>query len=114
MNSGSNFAGTRDDLQKKVILVAIVLFGLMVLFPPKVIFNKNPIMDVTETQSAGYQFLFNDPAAEQKRNARILLGDKVDEYVGSHIEWSKLLIQLVIVGGVAVAASRFLAAPAPR
>ena len=109
MNSVNTLSGKRDDLQKKIVLTAIALIGLMLLFPPKVIFNKNPLSDATQTQSAGYQFLFSDPSAEQKKEARILLGDEVDKYIGSHIDWGKLLFQLVIVAGGAVVATRFLA-----
>lgn len=108
MDTLSNFTGKRDDLQKKIFLAAIALIGLMVLFPPKATFSKNPLLDITQTQSVGYQFLFSDPAAEQKQAARVLMGDEVDKYIGSHIEWGKLLIQIVVVAGAAVAATRFL------
>jgi hypothetical protein len=114
MNTVSHSLGNQDDLRKKILLAAVAIVALMVLFPPKVIFNKNPMVDITQSQSAGYQFLFSDPSAEQKQAARLLLGDEVDKYIGSHIEWGKLLMQVIIVAGVAVGATRFLAAPQPR
>ncbi|HZP81276.1 MAG TPA: hypothetical protein VFB21_06545 [Chthonomonadaceae bacterium] len=114
MNTVSSLHGSQGDLQKKIPIAAAAIIVLMLLFPPKVVFNTNPIMNVTQTQSAGYQFLFSDPSAEQKQAARLLLGDEVDKYVGSHIEWGKLFLQLLVVGGVAFAASRFLANPNSR
>lgn len=114
MNTVSNLHGNSGDLQKKIPLVAVAIIALMLLFPPKVVFNTNPIFNVTQTQSAGYQFLFSDPSAEQKQAARLLMGDEVDKYVGSRIEWGKLFLQLLVVGGVAVAASRYLASPNSR
>jgi len=109
MNTMNTLLGKRNDLQKKIVLTAIALIGLMLLFPPKVIFNKNPLTDATQTQSAGYQFLLSDPSGEQKKDARLVLGDDVDKYMGSHIEWGKLLFQLVIVAGGAFGAMRYLA-----
>ena len=114
MHTVNNFSGKSDYIQKKIWLTGIALIGLMVLFPPKIIYNTNPIMDVTQTQSAGYQFLLSDPSAEEKKAGRVVLGDDVDKYIGSHIEWSKLLIQLVIVAGGVVIVSRYLPKPQPQ
>ena len=113
MDTVSNLSARREDLQKKIVLAAVAIIALMVLFPPKVIVNRNPILGQSVAQSAGYNFILSDPAAEQKANAKILLGDHVDEVIGSGIEWGKLLLQMVVVVGAAVVASRFLARQQP-
>lgn len=89
----------QSDLQKKIVIIVGVVIGLMILFPPKVIVTKNPLFDQVHTESVGYHFIFDDPAGEQKKDARILLGDKVDEYVNSQIEWGKLFLQFIAAGG---------------
>jgi hypothetical protein len=111
MDTITNFPTRTDDFRKKIVQTAIAIIGLMILFPPKVIVQKNPILDQTMTQSAGYQFILSDPAGEQKAAAKAILGDKVDEFVGSSIEWSRLLIQFAIVGGAAFMALRFVEKP---
>lgn len=114
MDSVRTLFGTLGDVQKKIVLAAGAIIVLMVLFPPKVIFNTNPVLNVTQSQSAGYQFLLSDPAGEQKQAARALLGDEVDKYIGSHIEWGKLLLQIVIVAVITVVAIRFVANQQPQ
>ncbi len=101
MEQAKDWFGKQNDLQKKIVIAAVVLIGLMILFPPKVVTSRNPLIDQSQSQSAGYHFIFDDPAAEQKAAARVLLGDEVDKYIGSGIEWGKLIIQMAIVGGAA-------------
>jgi len=111
MDTITNFPNRIDDIRKKIIQMAIAIIGLMILFPPKAIIQKNPILGQTMSQSAGYQFILSDPAGEQKAAAKTIFGDKADEFVGSSIEWSRLLIQLVVVGGAAFLALRFVEKP---
>jgi hypothetical protein len=101
MEQVSAFLNRQNDLQKKVIVTVLVLLGLMILFPPKFISSRNPILDVTTSESAGYHFILDDAAAEKKKAGRLLLGDEVDKYIGSGIEWGRLLMQLALVGGAA-------------
>ncbi len=101
MEQAKAWFGKQNDLQKKIVLAALIIGGLMILFPPKVVTNTNPLINQTQTQAAGYHFLLDDPAAEQKSAARAMLGDDVDKLIGSGIEWGKLLVQLAIVGGAA-------------
>src|SRR5437870_5693156 len=91
----------QNDLQKKILLAALILIGLMILFPPKYTFRRDPIFLQTTSESAGYQFILTDPSAEQKKAARIIFGDEVDKFIGSGIEWSKLFVQFLVVGGAA-------------
>jgi len=109
MQAISALWGDRDNPGGKILLVALAIVGLMILFPPKVIVKTNPILNASETTSAGYTFIFSDPAAEQKAAARTIFGDDVDKLIASHIEWGKLFLQLVVVAGGAYAAARFFA-----
>jgi hypothetical protein len=102
MDAIRNMSGKRDDLHGKILLLAVAVLGLMVLFPPKVVTTRNPIFDQSTTEAAGYQFLLSDPAGEKKAAARLVLGDEVDKFIGSGIDWGKLLIQLALTGGAAV------------
>jgi hypothetical protein len=98
------WAGQQSDVQKKVLMAALAIMGVMILFPPKVVINKNPIFGTSTSQSAGYQFIFADPSSEQKAAAEKIFGKDADMLFGSGIEWGKLLIQLVVVGGAGFAA----------
>jgi len=103
----------QNDLQKKIVLVAAAILTLMILFPPKVIVRQ--ILGQSTTQPVGYQFIFSDPAGAEKPNVPAdvpaELKEAIDKAVTSHIEWGKLLIQMIVVAGVAVVAMRFVAAP---
>ena len=99
-----------DDLRKKILIIAAVILALMILFPPKYIVHHVPILGTTSSQSVGYHFLLNDPAASEKA----AIGEGSDQLVSSGIEWGKLFLQIVIVAGVAYGAMRFMAGPPPR
>lgn len=103
-----HWAGHQNDLQKKVLFAALVIMGVMILFPPKIVISKNPIFDTGTSQPAGYHFIFDDPASEQKAAAAKIFGKDADMLFGSGIEWGKLFIQLVVVGGAGFAAIQFL------
>ena len=94
------------DLPRKIFLAAAAILVLMILFPPKAVTKRNPLFDQSVSQSAGYQFILSNPAAEEAAAAKILLGDEVDKYIYSRIEWGKLLMQFVVVGVAAFVALR--------
>ena len=98
----------QGELQKKILILVGVVIGLMILFPPKVIVTKNPILDQSQTEYAGYHFIFDDPSAEKKQQARILLGDDVDKYIYSSTEWGKLFLQVALACGAAYGTIWFL------
>jgi hypothetical protein len=102
------WSSKQTDVGRKIVIAACVIMGLMLLFPPKMVVSRNPLLDQTHTEYVGYHFIFDDPAAEDKKNARLLLGDEVDKYISSQIEWGKLLIQLIIVGGAAFGLTRYM------
>lgn len=104
MEQVRNWFGHQNDMQKKVVLAALVILGVMILFPPKEVISRNPILGASVSQPAGYHFILDDPASEQRAAAEKVFGKDADGLFGSGIEWSKLLIQLVIVGAVAFAA----------
>jgi len=83
----------------------------MLLFPRRSSSRRTPSSNATETTSAGYAFLFSDPAGEQKAAAKILLGDEVDKFIYSGVELGRLLIQIVLVGGLAFGATKLFATP---
>ncbi len=63
---------------------------------------------MSETTSAGYTFIFSDPAGQKKESAKLLLYDDVDKFIHSPIEWGKLLLQLVVVGGAGFGAFNYM------
>lgn len=75
-----------SDLRGKIMLAAGAIMALMVLFPPKVM--TATIFGESQTQSAGYVFLFSDPATTP-------FGP--NPLVTSGILWWKLLLQLAVV-----------------
>lgn len=83
-------AGARE-IRKKIMLAAGAIMAIMVLFPPKVI--TATLFGESETKSAGYVFLFNDPSVTP-------FGP--NPLVTSGIEWWKLLLQLAVVVAAAV------------
>src|SRR4051812_24361856 len=93
------WAGQQSDVQKKVMFAMLAIMGVTILFPPKVVISKNPIFDTSTSQPAGYQFIFSDASSDQKAAAEKIFGKDADMLFGSGIEWGKLLLQLVVVGG---------------
>lgn len=87
-----------SDLQKKIAIAALAIVALMILFPPKAVSFTNPLVGITQSQHYGYVFLFSDPTA-QARGAGDIFG--LGQLVHSHVEWGKLIFQIVVVGGLA-------------
>jgi hypothetical protein len=85
------------DIRKNILLAAGAIMAIMVLFPPKVM--TATLFGESETKSAGYVFLFSDPAATPFGPNPI---------VTSGIEWWKLLLQLAFVGVAAYFAIRYV------
>jgi hypothetical protein len=103
--------GHQNDLQKKVLMAAMVIIAVMILFPPKEVISRNPLIGTNVSQSAGYHFILDDPAGEQRAAAEKVFGKDADSLFGSGIEWGKLLLQLVVVGGAAFAALQMTKRP---
>ena len=91
----------QNDAGRKILLAALVILAVMILFPPKEVTSKNPLLGASESRSVGYHFILDDPAGEQKATAEKMFGKDADGLFGSGVEWSKLLVQLVIVAGAA-------------
>jgi hypothetical protein len=108
MTSLTALDGGVEELRKKIIMTVSAVLLLMALFPPKTVVVTNPLFDQKQTTPAGYTFLFSDPAAEQKANGRMVFGNEIDKYIGSSIEWPKLLLQMLVTVGVGVAVTRIL------
>ena|ERR1700722_10327821 len=108
MQAGNSNLANRSNPGGTILIVAIAIMGLMVLFPPKAVVKSNPMLNISETTSSGFTFIFADPAGQEKSEMRAVLGDDVDKLISSHIQWGKLLLQLVVVGGIGFGASKFM------
>jgi hypothetical protein len=96
------------DLRSKIMLCAAIVLGIMILFPPKFIEHKNPLLGITDTQSAGYTFILSDPAGQEKAEVQQVAGDQANQLVASGVQWGRLLLQIIVVGVAAGAATFYL------
>jgi hypothetical protein len=88
-------AAGSGDVRKKIVLAAGAIMAIMIAFPPKIM--TATLFGESQTQSAGYVFLFSDPAVTP-------FGP--NPLVTSGIQWWKLLLQLAVVAVAACFAIR--------
>jgi len=104
MDTTSNFLGHLGDLQKKIVLGTAILIVLMVLFPPKAVVTN--LLGQSSSQSVGYHFILSDPSkANLPADMPTTAQDAMNQIASSHIEWGKLLLQIVgvvVLAGVLV------------
>ena len=84
-----------SERNRMIFRVAAALEILMVLWCPKVV--EAHMMGVSKSASVGYGFILSNPAGSEFAS---LMG------VSVHIDYLRLLVQMLVVGGIAYAMIR--------
>jgi hypothetical protein len=95
------------DVRGKIILAAWAIIAVMILFPPKKVTSH--LLGMSETKSAGYQFILSDPRGDAGPTSQIPGAEDVRNALESGgVDYVRLIIQFAIVGGLCFGALKLM------